>query len=209
MSQEYDYDAFYERHPLADDVAALDRRAIAARKAGRADEALVLAEESVRLADSQGVSLYWRMRPHSRLASWLTQSGRPDRALELCRTWLAQRKHPGDRVKIYDAMRLALQKQKRHREALVYSLCAILSYFDAIRHREELITPLIHDGPLAANIRSALTRAKLAPLTEQVVAMVMRMHEKGGEITPERVEICLHEVESNTSAAPERGERAD
>lgn len=201
MSQEYDYDAFYERHPLADDVAELDRRAIAARKAGRADEALVLAEESVRLADSQGVSLYWRMRPHSRLASWLTQSGRPDRALELCRTWLAQRKHPGDRVKIYDAMRLALQKQKRHREALVYSLCAILSYFDAIRHREELITPLVHDGPLAANVRSALTRAKLAPLTDRVVDMVLKMHEEGGEVTVERVEMAVQSLESTAESA--------
>lgn len=199
MPQEYDYDAFYERHPLADDVAALDRRALAARKAGRQDEALALAEESVRLADSQGVSLYWRMRPHARLASWLTQSGRPDRALDLCRGWLAQRTHPGDRVKIYDAMRLALQKQKRHREALVYSLCAILSYLHAIRHREELITPLIHDGPLAANIRSALTRAKLAHLTDPVLALVLRLHEEGGEITPERVDESLRQIEPAAS----------
>ena len=195
MTEQYDYDAFYERHPLADDVAALDRRALAARKAGRTDEALQLAEESVRLADSQGISLFWRMRPHARLASWLTQAGRPDRALDLCRLWLTQRTHPADRVKIYDGIRLALQKQKRHREALAYTLCAILIHFDAIRHREELLTPLIHDGPLAANLRAALTRAKLQRLAEPLHALVLRLHEAGGEITPDRIEKALADLE--------------
>jgi tetratricopeptide (TPR) repeat protein len=205
MTEQYDYDALYERHPLAEEVAALDRRAMAARKGGRLEEALELAQESVRLADSQGVSLFWRMRPHARLASWLTQSGRPERALELCREWLARRRHPGDRVKIYDAMRLALQKQKRHREALVYSVCAILSYFDAIRHREELLSPLMHDGPLAANLRSALGRAKLAGLAEPLHARVLRLHEEGGQVTPERVEVALREVEQEDRNARKGG----
>jgi len=191
MTEEYDYDAAYDPPPLADDVAALDRRALAARKAGRADEALALAEEAVRLADSGGVSLFWKMRPHARLATWLIQDGQTQRARELCHVWLRERRHPADRCKIFDALRRAALKERRTREALVLALCAALSWFDALRHREELLTPLLHDGPLAATVRAALKRARLEDSTDAVVALVLRLHEQGGEVSPERVEQAL------------------